>query len=316
MRGVIGRIADIRRSGFSPAAHRSICIAALVLLSAIVVTGAAVRLTGSGLGCDDWPNCNGTTFIDVSNQHAAIEQVNRLFTFLVSIGVALAAAAAWFRQPRRRDLTRLGFALLLGVPAQGVVGAIVVWSGLHPATVQLHMVLSMVLVWAAVMLLVRSGDPDEGVRVVAVEPPVRRLVQLLAVMTGVVVVAGTVVTGTGPHAGDEEARRFFGSTDDIDGDALKWVTRIHGTLVWLTVLVALLLFVALRRRPDDRRRLDAPLTAWVITAVVQGTVGYVQYAAGLPVGLVLVHMAGVTVLVGVTAWMWWATTEVRPGAAP
>ena len=122
MRGVIGRIADIRRSGFSPAAHRSICIAALVLLSAIVVTGAAVRLTGSGLGCDDWPNCNGTTFIDVSNQHAAIEQVNRLFTFLVSIGVALAAAAAWFRQPRRRDLTRLGFALLLGVPAQGVVG--------------------------------------------------------------------------------------------------------------------------------------------------------------------------------------------------
>ena len=140
--------------------------------------------------------------------------------------------------------------------------------------------------------------------------------QLLAVMAGVVVVAGTVVTGTGPHAGDEEARRFFGSTDDIDGNALKWVTRIHGTLVWLTVLVALLLFVALRRRPDDRRRLDAPLTAWVITAVVQGTVGYVQYAAGLPVGLVLVHMAGVTVLVGVTAWMWWATTEVRPGAAP
>lgn len=311
MRRITDRLARVRRDGFSPVVFRSICVAALVLLSAIVVTGAAVRLTGSGLGCDDWPNCNGTTFIDVSNQHAAIEQINRLFTFLVSIGVALAAAAAWFRRPRRRDLTRLGVGLLLGVPAQGVVGAIVVWTDLHPATVQLHMLLSMVLVWAAVMLLVRSGDPDEGTRRVAVAPKVRRLVQALAVMTGVVVLAGTVVTGTGPHAGDEEARRFFGTVDDIDGEALQWATRVHGVLVWLTVLVALALFVTLRRRRDDRERLDAPLTAWVITAAVQGTVGYVQYAAGLPVGLVLVHMAGVTVLVGITSWLWWATTEVR-----
>lgn len=307
-----GRLGRIRTSGFSPRAFRSICATALVLLGIIVVSGAAVRLTGSGLGCDDWPNCNGTKFIDVSNGHAAIEQVNRLFTFLVSAGVALAAAAAWFRRPRRRDLTRLGFTLLLGVPAQGVVGAIVVWTELHPATVQLHLLLSMVLVWAAVMMLARSGDPDIGTRVVAVDAPVRRLVQLLAAMTAVVVVAGTVVTGAGPHAGDEEARRFFGSVDDIDGEALQWATRVHGALVWLTVLVALALFITLRRRSADRKRLDAPLTAWVLTAAVQGTVGYVQYASGLPVGLVVVHLAGVTVLVAVTAWMWWATTEVRP----
>lgn len=312
MRRIVGSIGRVRHEGFSPTVFRSICIGAVVLLSAIVVTGAAVRLTGSGLGCDDWPNCNGTRFIDVSNQHAAIEQVNRLFTFLVSIGVALAAAAAWLRRPRRRDLTWLGFGMLVGVPAQGLVGAIVVWSELHPATVQLHLLLSMVLVWAAVMMLVRSGDPDEGVRVVAVEPRVRRLVQLLASMTAVVVVAGTVVTGTGPHAGDEEARRFFGTTDDIDGRALQWATRVHGALVWLTVLVALVLLLTLRRRTEDRQRLDAPLTAWIITAALQGTVGYVQYAGGLPVGLVLVHMVGVTVLVGITAWLWWATTAVRP----
>jgi cytochrome c oxidase assembly protein subunit 15 len=301
----------VRSEGFSPREFRSICVAALVLLSVICVSGAAVRLTGSGLGCDDWPNCNNTQVIDFSSKHATIEQVNRLFTFLVSIGVALAAVAAWYRKPRRRDLLGYSMIMLLGVPMQGVVGAIVVWADLHPATVQLHFLLSMVLVWAAVMMLARSYEPDGGRRVAAVVPRVRRRVMWLVAWTWIAVLAGTVVTGTGPHAGDTEARRFFGTETDIDGAALKWVSRIHGVIVWITVAVALSLLWMLRRLRHDRQRLDAPLTAWIIAAGIQGTIGYVQYAAGLPAGLVLVHVAGATTLTAITAWLWSSTSRVN-----
>ncbi len=305
----------VRTEGFTPTEFRTICIAALALLGIIVVSGGLVRLTGSGLGCDDWPNCNSSNLVDVSNKHAAIEQINRLFTFLVSIGVGLAALAAWYRRPRRRDLTTLGFLLLAGVPAQGLVGAVVVWTDLHPAMVQMHFVLSMVLIWAAVVMLVRSGDPDRGRRVNAVVPRTRRRVRLLAVWSMLAIAVGTVVTGTGPHAGDEEAKRFFGSVDDINGRALVWVTRTHSVVVWITVAIALSLLWHLRKLRHDREVLDAPLTAWLITAFVQGAVGYVQYAGGLPVGLVAIHLAGATVLTGCTAWLWTATSKVSVPAS-
>ena len=295
-------------------------MAALVLLGAIVVTGGLVRLTGSGLGCNDWPNCNDTKIIDVSSKHAAIEQINRLFTFLVSIGVALAALAAWFRKPRRRDLLTFSLVMLIGVPAQGLVGAIVVWSKLHPAMVQMHFVLSMVLVWAVVMMLVRSGEPEHRRRASNVVPRTRRRVRLLVFWTTLSVLAGTVVTGTGPHAGDAvnddgvqcatgAAKRFFGEECSINGNALVWVTRVHGTIVWITVAVALSLLWHLRRLRHDRKALDAPLTAWLLVAMIQGGVGYVQYANGLPVALVAVHLAGATTLVGCTAWLWSQTSK-------
>ena len=318
----------VRAEGFTPTEFKSICIAALVLLSVIVVSGGLVRLTGSGLGCDDWPNCNNDKLIDVSNKHAAIEQINRLFTFLVSVGVALAAAAAWYRRPRRRDLTILGFLLLAGVPAQGLVGAVVVWTDLHPAMVQVHFILSMVLIWAAVMMLVRSRQPDRGRRVSAVVPRIRRRVRLLSVWSMLAVLAGTVATGTGPHAGqaltddagnciaaEDAAKRFFGTECEINGDALVWVTRIHSAIVWITVAIALSLLWHLRRLRHDREVLDAPLTAWLVTALVQGAVGYMQYANGLPIVLVAIHLAGATVLTGCTAWLWSSTSKVAAPAS-
>ena len=319
----------IRAQGFTPKEFRTICITALTLLCLIVVSGAAVRLSGSGLGCVDWPNCNDDTFVDVSSKHAAIEQINRLFTFLVALAVALAAAATWYRRPRRRDLLVLAGIMLVGVPAQGLVGAVVVWTKLHPATVQLHFVLSMVLVWAAVLLLVRSGEPDSANpdrdrRRSAVVPRVRGRVRLVAVWTGLAVIAGTVVTGTGPHAGDAKgddgnactsgaARRFFGEECDVNGNALVWVTRVHGVVVWIAVLVTFSLLWQLRRLRHDREILLAPLSAWIVTALIQGALGYTQYANGLPVGIVAGHIAGATALVACTAWLWSATTKV---AAP
>lgn len=291
----------IRSEGFTPRQFRVICWSALVLLGVIVVTGGLVRLTGSGLGCTDWPNCNNNHLVSFANGHATVEQVNRLFTFLVCVGVALAALAAWWRRPRRRDLLVLSLIMLFGVPAQGVVGAIVVWSKVHPGAVMLHFVLSMVLVWAAVVMLYRSTDHPT-------RPPLstaaQRRVALLVVSTCVAVVAGTVTTGTGPHAGDETAKRWFGTERQIDGHALQWVSRVHSGLVWATVACALALVWFVRRRPGDRAALDRPITAWMSVAVMQGVVGYVQYAAGLPVGLVAVHLAGATTLVAVTAWLW------------
>lgn len=285
-----------------------------MLLSAIVVTGGAVRLSGSGLGCTDWPNCNDERIIDVSSGHAAVENINRLFTFLVGFGVLLAAVAAWYRRPRRRDLIVYGMVMLVGVPAQGLVGAVVVWTDLHPAAVQWHFLLSMILVSAAVMMIVRAGEPDGVRRLPIVVPRVRRRVRLLAVWTALTVVIGTIVTNTGPHAGDEEAQRFWGSAADINGEALRWVSRIHGVVVWITVAVAFSLLWTLRTLRRDRGVLDAPLTAWLIMAIVQGSVGYVQYSAGLPVGLVAVHLAGATALVGITTWLWAATSTTAERA--
>jgi cytochrome c oxidase assembly protein subunit 15 len=293
-----------RAEGFSPRQFRAICWFALVLLGIIVVTGGLVRLTGSGLGCNDWPNCNNSQFVDLSTRHSAIEQINRFFTFLVCVGVALAALAAWWRRPRRRDLLVLSLVMLLGVPAQGVVGAIVVWTKVHPGAVMLHFVLSMVLVWTAVVMLVRSQESDTGQRQLVVTPRAKRLVGVVIACTALAVFAGTITTGTGPHAGDEKAKRWFGTQQHIDGHAVQWVARVHSGLVWVAVAAVLALFLAVRHSASDRKALERPLTLWATVAVAQGCIGYVQYASGLPSALVAVHLAGATTLVGATAWLW------------
>jgi cytochrome c oxidase assembly protein subunit 15 len=264
----------VRANGFTPAEFQRICVAALVLVAVIVVTGAAVRLTGSGLGCSDWPNCNDKDLVDVSSQHSAIEQINRLFTFVVGLAVILAALGAWLRRPRRRDLLWLSMSLVAGIPAQGVVGAVVVWTDLNPIAVQLHFILSMVLVAIAVVLVVRSREPDGAKRVSTVVPRTRHRLRMMVVWTAAAIVAGTVVTGTGPHAGDEKARRFTFLS-------ITWVARIHSAIVWIAIVMALSLLWHLRRRARDREVLDAPLTVWMCVAGAQGGVGSLQYARSL-----------------------------------
>lgn len=300
-------IRRIRSDGFTPTEFRRLCVAALVLVAVIVVTGAAVRLTGSGLGCDDWPNCNDSKLVDVSSQHSTIEQVNRLFTFVVGLAVVLAALGAWLRRPRRRDLLVLSTALVAGIPAQGLVGAVVVWTDLNPIAVQFHFVLSMALVAVAVVLVIRSREPDGAQRISAVVPRTRHRVRLTVAWTALAIVAGTVVTGTGPHAGDEKARRFTFFS-------ITWVTRIHGSIVWITVFTALSLVWHLRKRDHDREVLDAPLTAWMCVAVAQGSVGYLQYANGVPAPLVALHVALATTLWAVSVWMWCSTSRTTGSA--
>ena len=300
-------IRRVRSDGFTPAEFRNLCVTALVLVAVIVVTGAAVRLTGSGLGCNDWPNCNDSKLVDVSSQHSAIEQVNRLFTFVVGLAVVLAALGAWLRRPRRRDLLVLSTSLVAGIPAQGIVGAVVVWTDLNPIAVQLHFVLSMALVAVAVVLVIRSRQPDGAKRINAVVPRTRHGVRLMVVWTALAIIAGTVVTGTGPHAGDEKARRFTFLS-------ITWVTRIHGVIVWITVFTAVSLLWHLRKRQHDREVIDAPLTAWICVAVAQGSVGYLQYANGVPAPLVALHVGLATTLWAISVWMWCSTSRVSGSA--
>ena len=264
--------------------------AALTSLVIIVITGAAVRLTGSGLGCSDWPRCNEEKLIDVSSTHAAIEQINRLFTGLVGLAVILAVAGSLLRTPRRRDLTWLSLSLVGGVIGQAVVGGIVVLTHLHPLAVQQHFLLSMVILAAAVVLHRRAtlGDGERWERAVSLST--MRRVWVLAALTAVAIVTGTVVTGTGPHSGQhdgEPVQRF--------GFAISSVVRVHSGAVILTVAALAALLWHLRKHAD-RSRMESSITGFSLIAISQGTIGYVQYFSDIPVVLVGIHVALATTL--------------------
>jgi len=288
----------------SPARYRLVTAVALGLLIVIVITGAAVRLTGSGLGCDDWPNCNDERLIDVSSNHSAIEQVNRLFTGLVAAAVIAAVLGSLWRQPRRRDLTRLSLGLVAGVLGQIVLGGITVLVDLHPLAVQGHMLLSMVLVATAVVLLRRAGEPDDGRRRPVVTEPTRRLVWALGTATAIAIVAGTVVTGAGPHAGDEDVQRF-----DV---AISSAARIHGITVMIAIALAVVVAWRVQRVPTDRRVLQGPVSSWIFIALLQAAVGYIQYFNDVPALLVGLHVAGATALWSMTVWLVLSTSRSVP----
>jgi len=263
---------------------RTICAVAFASLCTIVLTGALVRLTGSGLGCADWPRCNETRFVDVSSGHTAIEQLNRLFTGVVSAAVIAAVLVAHARIPRRRDLIALAWSLVVGVLAQVVIGGIVVLTGLHPLANMAHFLVSMVLVALALVLVRRSGEVHSGPWWRPLPPNLATPVRVLAALAIAVIVAGTVVTASGPHAGDENAPRL--------GFALESTARVHGALV--VALVAVLAVVLLRaRRVGDASLLDGVHLVTGAT-LVQAGIGYLQYFTDVPVVLVAVHIAGAT----------------------
>jgi cytochrome c oxidase assembly protein subunit 15 len=292
-----------------PVTYRKLTFAALVSLAIIVVTGALVRLTDSGLGCSDWPRCNASKVIDVSSSHAAIEQINRLFTGLVALAVVLAVAGSLVRVPRRRDLTWLSLSLVVGVIGQAVVGGIVVLTDLNPIAVQQHFLLSMVIL-AAALYLHRRATLGEGERwAPSVEPATMRLVWAVTGLATLALVTGTIVTGTGPHSGQhkgEYVRRF--------GFTITSVARVHSTTVIVMLAVALLLVWRLRTSPD-RRRLENALSGVLFLGFLQGLVGYVQYFSDVPVTLVGIHVALATGLWLAIVNLLLVTRQVVSGSA-
>lgn len=283
----------------APARYRQIAIGALAALSVIIVTGAAVRLTNSGLGCDDWPACNSTSLIDVSSTHAAIEQINRLFTGVVGAAVILAVLASRRRTPRRRDLTLLSWWLVIGVIANAVLGGISVKVDLHPMAVQGHLLLSMMLIVAGTILVRRSGESDGVPLRRTVSGSTQRLTWLVFGVTSVAILTGTVVTGAGPHAGDEMAERL-----DV---AIPTAARLHAVTVLTALALAVLLAWRLRSIAGDRRVLAGPLERWILAGVGQAALGYIQYFNDVPELLVGIHVAGATLVMLLTTQLVLAT---------
>jgi cytochrome c oxidase assembly protein subunit 15 len=278
------------RPKITPATYRKVTWAATASLGVIIVSGAAVRLTGSGLGCPDWPNCTASSFRASFSYHPMIEFANRMFTGVVSVAVILAVLGSLVRSPRRRDLTWLSLGLVAGVVAQILLGAVTVLTDLTPPVVAAHFLLSMVLVTNGVVLTARAADPDgRG----GAERRVRQVSSAMVLLVAAAMVAGTVVTGAGPHGGDEHVKRL-----DLN---LTWVTRVHSGLVWL-LLGATLTHLWLRRRAPERVRVLGYGVLWALAA--QGLLGYVQYAAGVPEALVLIHVAGATTVLVFVVRLW------------
>ncbi|MCA0306988.1 MAG: COX15/CtaA family protein [Actinobacteria bacterium] len=286
----------------SPAALRRWAVASLVGNMGIVVTGGLVRLTGSGLGCSTWPQCEpGSITPPEASLHASIEFGNRLLTFVLVVLAVGTFVAAWKARddagaPRRRT-RRLALAAALGIPAQAIIGGFSVLAGLNPWVVGLHMVVSVALI-AVCTVLVHDAY---GWRPAAARPLARMLARV-AFWVGMASMAlGVVATGAGPHAGDSDSAR--------NGLDVVAATRVHSLSVW--VVVALTIALVLLTTGAARR------AAVLLLAVelAQGAIGYAQYLLGLPVPLVALHMLGLTVFTAALANLWWLVRDTRPADA-
>jgi cytochrome c oxidase assembly protein subunit 15 len=260
---------------------RRLALASVIANAGIVVTGGAVRLTASGLGCPDWPRCSGGSLTPTGQSpgHAFIEFGNRMLSFVLVAVVAATLVAVVRRRPRRTSLVRLATLLVLGIPAQAVLGGITVLTGLNPWTVMAHFLLSMVLLAVAVVLHSRTGEGDDRPQPL-VPFPLQRLSYGLLGVVAVTLAAGTVVTGSGPHSGDVKAGRT-----GFDPAA---VSQVHADLVMLLIGLSIALWVALLA-------VGAPARAAGILVGVeagQAVIGWTQYFTDLPVVLVGAHLAG------------------------
>lgn len=276
-----GSVAAMRRPEISALRFRKVVWIAFGSLYAIIVTGSLVRLTGSGLGCSDWPNCNETKFVDVSSGHAAIEQINRLFTGFVAASVILAVSASLFLNPRVRRITANAGILVFGVLVQVVLGAYVVLTGLNPWSNMAHFLVSIFLVSSAFLLIKRVElliHPQDNR-----ECPDKRLRQLLFASACLVMFLGTVVTGAGPHSGAEQVTRL--------GIDVRFATQLHSASVWILVFLTVVLAVRARKQAV-RWEIDGPAILRLLAAIsAQGFIGYVQYFGGVPAPIVAIHIA-------------------------
>jgi cytochrome c oxidase assembly protein subunit 15 len=260
----------------------------LALQALLVLTGGAVRVTGSGLGCPTWPECTTDSYTPVAGQaegafHAWIEFGNRLLTFLLFF--AAVAIVALVIRTKRRDLRLLALSQIGGIFGQAILGGITVLTKLNPFAVASHFILSIILIAAAHSLLMRA----QATRITS---PVRvKFIQLHTALTFIVIAAGTLVTGAGPHAGDSETPRL-----DI---AITTVTAIHGYLV--IALLALTIFGIYKKFDGYAHDAQRHLIIFLAIALAQGVVGYAQYLLGVPELLVIIHLLGSSLL-WIAAW--------------
>nr|MDT0659593.1 COX15/CtaA family protein [Micromonospora sp. DSM 115978] len=279
-------MAAVSRFGrfFSQSALRRVAVASIVANVLIVGTGGAVRLTGSGLGCPTWPRCTEESYRNTPEMgiHGVIEFGNRTLTFAVGLIALAGLVGALLHRPRRRSLVLLAAAVLFGIPLQAIIGGITVLTNLNPWVVGLHFLGSMVVIAAAYAFWHRIGEPDGPVRVV-VPGPLRALAWLVTALSAVVLVLGTFVTGSGPHAGDHGAAR-----NGLDPES---ISQVHADAVFLLVGLSIGLWLALRAvgAPPAAVRAAGVL---LVVELGQGLIGFVQALTGLPAIAVGAHMVG------------------------
>lgn len=286
---------------------RGLAVASLVAQAVIIVTGGAVRLTGSGLGCPDWPHCTSGRLAPTAEMgiHGAIEFGNRLITFILAI-VALAmllAVVRTFSSDRpRRDLLVPSIILLSLIPAQAVIGGITVWTGLNPWIVMFHFLCSAALVGIATVLVRRAQRPAGAIPPRVGNVWLERLGGLVLAVTGVAVYLGTIVTGSGPHAGDPSSKRT--------GLDLESVTQAHADAVFVLIGLSIGLYFAARALGAPGRAAHAAVVL-IGVEIAQGLIGLAQYRLELPELLVGLHMLGATLAIIAAVDAWYATRWLR-----
>ncbi|MFB7862097.1 heme A synthase [Streptomyces sp. NPDC056069] len=273
----------------SPRVLRRAALSAVVMSVVIIVTGGAVRLTGSGLGCDTWPKCTDDSLIVTAEQgfHGLVEFGNRMLTYVLSAAVGWAIVAARSAKPRRRSLTRLGWAQFWLVMSNAVIGGITVWMGLNPWTVAGHFLAANALLTVAVVTWHRTAEGDTAPKP-RVPGPVRKLSWAITGVSALLIALGTTVTGAGKHAGD---------SSDVPRMPWDWTNaaHIHAVAAWVVCALALAMWLVLRvvDAPDDTRARARDL---LIVLLAQGVIGYVQYFTGVPELMVAAHMLGSALL--------------------
>ena len=287
-----------------PRAFLLLCRLSLATIILNVATGAAVRLSGSGLGCPDWPTCSRRQLTPALSLHPVIEFGNRMVVTLLVVCCAVTWVASLLRRPSRRDLRWLSGGLLLGILGEAVLGAAVVYSKLNAYVVMTHFMVGIALLAVAVELCLRATHgPGRGT--LAVSRRVLVLTRVYLVLLTCALVAGTATTGAGPHAGGKGAKRVPIGLSDM--------TRIHAETVWVTAFVLLGVLYALWKT-DAPARIQQSGRILLATMVLQGMIGYTQYFTRLPAVLVGFHVVGATVVVTVALWFHHGLSDHRPEA--
>lgn len=280
----------------TPQTVRRAALSAVVMSVVIIVTGGAVRLTGSGLGCDTWPKCTDDSLFATPEQgiHGAIEFGNRMLAYVLSAAVGWAIVAASAAKPVRRGLSRLAWSQFWIVMGNAILGGITVWAGLNPWTVAGHFLLATGLLTVATVTWQRAGEGDGAARP-RVPRPVRKLSWAIVVTSALLIALGTSVTGSGKHAGD---------SSDVPRMPWDWAdaAHVHAITAWVVCALAVAMWLVLRvvDAPDDTRARARDL---LIVLLVQGAIGYVQYFTHVPEALVAAHMLG-------SALMWIAVVRL------
>ncbi len=274
-----------------------VLVANLVAQIGIIVTGGAVRLTGSGLGCSTWPLCEPGSFTpefhSAMSIHPIIEFGNRTLTGILGVIAVALLVLVWTDAKRSPSYRMLGWAPLVGVAAQALIGGITVLLHLHPAVVGFHFLVSAALVWVSAYLLYRHGEGDTS-PVPVVDPTTRLVGRVLAVLAVPLLVLGVLATGSGPHGGDDEVAYRFALDPAL-------ISKVHAASVWLFLIVLVVLAVRVFRQSAPARARKA-IVVLVAVTLAQGLIGYVQYFTGLPIVLVAAHMLGAGLLITSLTW--------------